>query len=92
MRNADYHDKRSLTETITGIGFAELWLALEWIVRKAVRSLHLLPNHRVREHQQGEISHHGNCRDKNPSWGIGQCEGSVEWKTHRESAAPIRGC
>lgn len=92
MKHANDDDNRKPTDPLNGVGLAEVWLALERIVRKGVRSLHFLPNHGVREQQQGEIRHHGDCRDKNPGWRMRQCEGGVEWKTHRESAVPIRMC
>jgi len=90
MRNADADDKYNLTEPLNGVGFAELWLALEWNVGKGVRSLHLLPIHRVKEHQQGEIDDQVDRWDKKLTCLMAQRKDGGEWKIHRESAEPMR--
>ena len=92
MRSIDQAEKRGLTETQKGIGFAELWLALEFAVLKAVRSRQIKRNHKVREHQQGEIAFHGEDSKKKPSWRMRQCEGGGKWKTHRGSEALSQAC
>lgn len=92
MRNADYQEKGGLTETRKGVGFAELWRKLEPTVLKAVRSRHSRPNHKIREHQQGEIALHGEYDLKKPGRLVRQCEGGGKWKTHRGSDALSQGC
>ena len=90
MRNAEHHEKRGLTEPRNGIGFAELWLALELKALKGARSRHLIPNHNVGEHQPKEITRHGARWDKKSSRRMRQCEGGGEWKTHRGSEASVQ--
>ena len=92
MRSVDQAEKRGLTETRKGIGFAELCLALELAALKAVRSRHSKHNHKVREHPQGEIAFHGEDGKMKPSWRMRQCKGGGKWKTHRDSEALSQAC
>ena len=92
MRNTDYQEKDSLTETRKGVGFAELWRKLERTVFKAVRSRHSRPHRKIREHQQREIALHGEDDLKKPGRLVRQCEGDGKWKSHRGSDALSQGC
>ena len=92
MKSVDYQEKNGLIETRKGIGFAELWLALEFAALKAVRIRHSERHHKTSEHQQAEIALHGECNKVKPSPLMGQCEGGCKWKTHRGSEALSQAC
>ncbi len=87
MRNVDHGKEGELTKTEGGVGFAELWIALELVALSGVRSRHFLPNRRIRECRRGEITRHGGCRDKECGKPMRQCKSSGEWKAHRVSEA-----
>ncbi len=87
MRNANYQEKRGQTEIRNGVGFAELWFALEFTVLKGIRGRHFLAHHNTRDHQCSEIAGHGAYWDKAPALSLRQCEGNGKWKTHRGSEA-----
>lgn len=90
MIDADHDEQGGLTETRSGIGFAELCLALALAVLTGARSGYLVTEIGVGERREGNVTRDRASRSQKPGRELGQCESGGEWKTHRESRASFQ--
>ena len=85
MRNALYQTRLSLTETVHGVGSAELWLVIELIAPQRDGKRHGMAHDTAEARRRGEITRASLCQSEKPVLKIGQCEGDGEWKSHKSS-------